>query len=244
MKSKNTKFGGHFYRFGYKIWRLLPEDTRQFVYKKKLLNRTKILFRNTLGSVAGRDDIYNEDYYVLVDAMAQRSVSVMTNSIMNSFAPKSLVDVGCGTGALLDAFKKRGVHVLGYEYSAAALEICRARGLGVISFDLTRDWDQSNNQFDVALSTEVAEHIDDCFADRLVEFLVRRSRKIVFTAATPGQGGGIDHVNEQPNSYWIEKFSALGYRLENSLTHKWRAEWEAADIEACYFRNVMVFVAS
>ncbi len=53
----------------------------------------------------------------------------------------------------------------------------------------------------VAVCTEVAEHVGPAFADSLVDQLVALLDQIVFTAAVPGQIGGVGHVNEQPHSY-------------------------------------------
>ena len=244
MKSNKTKLGGLLYRVVYKGWRSVPESVRQAVYSSSLLNRTKALTRDAAGFFAPRDDIYNRDYYALVDAMAKRSVPVMADSIVQAFAPGSAVDVGCGTGTLLAALRERGLRTLGYEYSQVALGICRSRGLEVIPFDLTHDSATAVGSFDVAISTEVAEHLDARFADRLVDFLVGCSGKIIFTAATPGQGGGIDHVNEQPHAYWIAKFGERNYSYDAPLADRWRTDWRKAGIEACYHRNVMVFRAA
>jgi hypothetical protein len=41
----------------------------------------------------------------------------------------------------------------------------------------------------------------------------------VFTAAPP-QAGGVGHINEQPESYWIERFSRVGMRYDPNLTQQ------------------------
>jgi hypothetical protein len=70
-------------------------------------------------------------------------------------------------------------------------------------------------RFDVCLCIEVAEHLSPEAAPRLVEGLTRLSDTIVFSAATPGQGG-VGHINEQPHSYWHELFQRCGFE-ESSL---------------------------
>jgi hypothetical protein len=60
------------------------------------------------------------------------------------------------------------------------------------------------------------------------------------TAATPDQHG-VDHVNEQPFEYWIAKFHARGFWLDERTTTAWRMRWSDAKITACYSRNVLVF---
>ena len=57
----------------------------------------------------------------------------------------------------------------------------------------------------------MAEHLPARSADIFLDNLSWHAKKIIFfTAAEPGQGG-IDHVNEQPNDYWIEKFNVRGF---------------------------------
>ena len=74
-----------------------------------------------------------------------------------------------------------------------------------------------------------------------IAILTQGAQTVVFTAAPPGQGGA-DHVNEQPPSYWIEKFSKRGFAHNAALTQRWQTLWEATDeIESWYHKNLMVF---
>lgn len=190
--------------------------------------------------------LYDSDYYKCdVDDPAIRSVGTMSESIYSEFKPKSIIDVGCGTGALLDALRKRGCEVCGLEYSEAALRLCRAQHLPVMKFNLERDLFTDQRVFDVVISTEVAEHLPARVADRYIRLLARLSSVIVFTAAPPGQGGrvGTDHVNEQPPSYWIAKFHQRGFKHHDALSRTWREKWKAAgDVALCYYQNLMIFM--
>lgn len=69
------------------------------------------------------------------------------------------------------------------EYADAAIEQCRHRQLNVQRFDIARDAFRSDEQFDVAICLEVAEHLPEQHADRLVALLTSLSATIVFTAA-------------------------------------------------------------
>jgi hypothetical protein len=66
---------------------------------------------------------------------------------------------------------------------------------------------------------EVAEHRDARHADTFVENLTSASSTVFLTAAEVGQGG-LNHVNEQPNSYWIEKFDHRGFALHGEFDRK------------------------
>ena len=219
---------GNLYRF------LLPESVRQFSIVAKL--KAKLLM------LLGHDWIYNPYYYDMhVEGPAIRSAETIANSILNNFEVKSAIDVGCGTGALLEALRDRDCKEFGFEYSEAALNYCRARQLDVAKFDLERDVFTDNRTFDVAVSMEVAEHLPEIVSDRYVDLLTRLSRVIVFTAASPGQGGA-DHINEQPPSYWITKFQQRGFKHAKELSQRWSESWKASgDVESWYHQNLMIF---
>ena len=188
------------------------------------------------------DWIYNSDYYEsAVEGPAVRSAGRIANSILNDFKATCIIDIGCGTGALLESLRDRGCEVFGLEYSEVALKYCRARRLNVSKFDLEMDVFNDNRTFDVAVSMEVAEHLPEMVADRYVDLLTRLSRVIVFTAAPPGQGG-TDHVNEQPPSYWISKFQQRGFEHAEEVSHRWCESWRASgDVQVWYHQNLMIF---
>lgn len=192
----------------------------------------------------GHDAIYNHAYYsAVVEGPAAQSATAIAASICGELRPTRVVDVGCGTGALLAVLRDRGCQVLGLEYSSAALESCRARSLTVRKFDLEHDDFPVHDAFDAAVSLEVAEHLPAHVADRYVALLTRLSRIVVFSAARPGQGG-TDHVNEQEPEYWIAKFAHHGFRHADEVTHRWRRNWRAdSRVASWYHENLMVFRA-
>ena len=169
--------------------------------------------------------VYDADYFRKdVELSAVRSADAIADSVLSDLNPSTVVDVGCGTGALLEAFQKRGCQVFGLEYAESALEYCRKRNLDVQKFDLEKEALKHHRTFDVAISMEVAEHLPETCADRYVALLTSLSRSIVFTAAPPGQQG-TDHVNEQPPEYWIDKFQSQGFEHDTMLSNRWKRAW-------------------
>jgi 2-polyprenyl-3-methyl-5-hydroxy-6-metoxy-1,4-benzoquinol methylase len=84
----------------------------------------------------GHDWIYDSDYYEkTIEGPAARGAGRIADSILSDFKPASLIHVGCGTGALLEALSERGCEVFGLEYTEAALRYCHDRGLNVAKFD-------------------------------------------------------------------------------------------------------------
>lgn len=191
-----------------------------------------------------REFNYDAEYFLRdIDGPATVSAPIISGSILRDFAPKSVIDIGCGTGALLAQLRNQGCTVIGLEYAAPARDMCKNRGLEVRAFDITQDSYEAPRPYDVVVSMEVAEHLPESSADRYVELLSRLGHNIVFTAATPGQGG-TDHVNEQPHEYWINKFAQRDRILDWTLTSRWRAAWrDSGNVQSWYYNNLLVFRA-
>jgi SAM-dependent methyltransferase len=232
------------YRLSFLLWRRSPHWFRSLFHKSRIAKHLKTSLRNFLAKFAGRDDLYSGEYYAYVDAEAARSAPTIAESVTSRFSPKRIIDVGCGTGALLAEFQARGVAAVGLEYSHAALELCKKRGLEVFPFNIEDGRSEDLGVFDAAICFEVAEHVAAEFADPLVNQLIQFAPRVIFTAATPGQGGGADHVNEQPHEYWITKFEQRGYHLLPDITEEWRNRWQRSEVAGFYAKNIMVFEKS
>ena len=71
-----------------------------------------------------------------------------------------ILDVGCGDGWILDIAKKDGWDAYGTEYSARAIEICEAKGIKMYK-GVLRPEKMQVNEFDVIVSSETIEHINN-----------------------------------------------------------------------------------
>jgi hypothetical protein len=60
------------------------------------------------------------------------------------------------------------------------------------------------------------------------------------SAATIGQGG-LDHVNEQPHEYWIEKMERRGFDYDGHTSVRVRQEWAGMGVASWYVNNTMIF---
>lgn len=72
-----------------------------------------------------------------------------------------LLDVGCGTGVILQHFKAKGIAVTGIDFSKEALRFCRKRGLkDVRQVDLEKPLPKMG-RFDIIIAADVIEHLND-----------------------------------------------------------------------------------
>ena len=143
------------------------------------------------------------------------------DAVLREFpAVESLADVGCGSGGFAAEFQGRGLRVMGCEYSEAARRCAGRKGLEVLPFDLSDNPSPLPGQpYDLVATLEVAEHVPPELADALVGYLCAMGNLIIFTAAQPGQGGH-GHVNEQPKTYWMEKFARAGFHVDQQATER------------------------
>ena len=223
----------------YSVYKLIPYSMRERIQKNRMLKQLKSSGQRLL--LGHHQYVYNPTYYACVDSDAMRSRDAMADSIVTDLKPKTLVDIGCGTGALLEAICMRGVQGVGMEYSDAGRAMCEKRRLNVRKFNILTDTPPNDikNQ-DVAISFEVAEHLPESGADRFVELLCSLANVVVCSAATPGQGGA-DHLNEQPHDYWIARFRARSFEYDAAQTEAWQATWRNKSVARFYSANVMIF---
>jgi len=152
----------------------------------------------------------------------QTDPSILVPLFMEMFSPRSVCDVGCGTGNFLYAFKNNGVgKVTGFDGTWANKELL-AKHLAkdeFVTIDFEGALPQPPQKFDLALNLEVAEHVSEKRSDDLIDFLTGLSDTIVFGAAIPGQGG-FNHINEQWEEYWEAKFNKRGYKKYDIIRHR------------------------
>lgn len=164
------------------------------------------------------DSIYTEEYFEKrAEPPYEPGAEVVVDVLYNRFDPDSVLDVGCAIGVYLKHFADRGVSGHGIEGAQKAVD--NALVDSITQLDL-RDGFQTKEKFDLVLCIEVAEHLHPIYADGLVDSVVSAAADdahIVYTAAQPGQFG-THHVNLQPESYWVDKFTERGwnYRVKES----------------------------
>lgn len=211
---------------------VIPSEARQAIRDSRVFQLGAHLF-------ADRNHLYDSAYYDFVEGLAIDSAPAMAASMREEFNAGSVVDVGCGTGALLEAFGAQGCQIGGLEYSEAGLAHCARRKLPVQKFDIENDPPPSK-RYDLAVSFEVAEHLAPWKANRFVALLTSLAPTVVISAAIPGQAG-LDHVNCQPRSYWIKKFSDRGFSYDEKAAAKLGRLWQEKRVTEFYSDNVMVF---
>ena len=138
--------------------------------------------------------------------------------IKNEFNIESMLDVGCGTGGMLEIAELRGVEAIGID-GDYTLDF---GDLNVIVHDFTIGPAPLDREFDLCWSVEFLEHVEEKYIPNYMRAF-QHCRYVVVTAAPPGWEGH-HHVNCQPEKYWIEKFDEYGFAIDRRVTEAIRNE--------------------
>ncbi|MEM8773229.1 MAG: class I SAM-dependent methyltransferase [Pseudomonadota bacterium] len=182
--------------------------------------------------------VYRDQYYDYIDDGSSRSAARIIARIQQELNIGSVLDVGCGRGAWLSEWSRAGAsefHGVDGEY--VEIDKLPFEAAHFSPADLTNPLDL-NRRFDLVQSVEVAEHLDEKYAEQFVDTLTRHGDVIMFSAATPGQGGE-HHVNEQPLDYWRAKFAARGYDCYDFIRPQIKDD---ANVEPWYRFNLLFYI--
>lgn len=175
------------------------------------------------------DTLYTKIYYEEHE-FYRKTYMALAKMFYEELKPESVLDVGCGAGYMMEYFS----HIIpthGVDGSTKAKEISNVSNMIDVKdlripFDLGKTWD-------LAISIEVAEHIEPEFADIYLDNIIKHADRVLLTTAKIGQGGR-NHVNCQNKQYWIDKMSLKGYEFKPEITEKIRTSaYEIITEKAC-----------
>lgn len=170
---------------------------------------------------------------------SMRSARPVLQLVHDLYAPTSIVDIGCGSGAWLATAESIGFTVLrGYDGPWADPAKYTSPNIDFVPIDMEKNDFEIDARYDLAMSVEVAEHLSESRADFIVDALCSASDVVLFGAAIPFQGG-VHHIHEKPQSYWIAKFRDRGYEPFDIIRP---AVWDNNDVKWWFRQNTLLYV--
>lgn len=182
--------------------------------------------------------MYNEKFFKGIRNSSYVSAKEIVPIILKIFKPKSVIDLGCATGAWLKVFTELGIEkIVGVDGSYVDYNELEIPKENFITHDLSKEF-KYNKKFDLAISLEVAEHLPEASAEIFVKSLTNLSDIIVFSAAVPNQGG-THHINEQWPEFWIDIFKRNNFTVFDCIRKR---IWNNKYISWYYAQNIFVYV--
>ena len=181
---------------------------------------------------------YHSHFYQRNAPTSMRSARTVLAALREITAFGTVLDVGCGIGTW-----GRAAHELGVtRYRGLDGDYVRKAELLVApeefaSQDLRQPFDLGE-RFDLAVCMEVAEHLPADCGGHLISSLCAHAPVVLFSAAIPRQGG-VDHLNEQWQSYWVARFAEAGYGVFDCIRPR---VWSSQEVAEYYKQNALVFV--
>ena len=181
---------------------------------------------------------YDKDFYEGLSDGSVESARLVLERLYTIYQPDSVIDYGCGNGAWLSAAEGLGSAILkGYDGPWVDKEKLLSNNIDFTPVSLEENI-PVEKKYDLCISVEVAEHLSPGRAAGFVRQLCSSSDVVLFGAATKGQGG-TNHINEQWQSYWLEKFNEQNYQYYDIFRG---ALWNDERIEWWYRQNIFLYV--
>lgn len=185
------------------------------------------------------DQKYTATFFSEMEQHSYRSAQLVLPLVSDLFQSRSVVDVGCGTGAWLKAWNEvfKLEDYLGIEGPYLEREKVLIPRDKIIFKDL-KEPVSLDRQFDLVMSLEVAEHLPAANADTFIQSLVSLGGVVLFSAAIPGQEGTY-HINEQYPEYWAAIFARYNYVAVDCIRPR---IWNNPGVAFYYRQNILVFI--
>ncbi len=136
----------------------------------------------------------------------------IAEELVRSLKPRTMLDVGCAIGFLVEAFWRRGVRAYGIDVSNYAIsqvpdDLKGFCSVGSIIEPLPENFPQS---YDLLTCIEVLEHMPPDEGRTAIKNMASKTRSILFSS-TPDDLVEPTHVNVRPVIYWLQSFAEVGF---------------------------------
>ncbi len=139
-----------------------------------------------------------------------KQFEIRAETIRDRFQPTSVLDVGCARGFLVGHLRAMGINANGIDISDWAVGSVPPDGLGsfLTCADVTKGLPYKDGEFDLVISQDFLEHIDEKAIPALIKEMTRVGKRQFHIITTPEYTmyGDETHVCMKPLDWWREQF--------------------------------------
>ena len=180
---------------------------------------------------------YTDEFFEYIERGSIASARLFSTFLTPLLGVTSVLDVGCGRGAWLREWRNAGVGIAqGVDGPYVRQQSLLIPVQDFTPVDLSKKF-ELGRRYDLVSSLEVAEHLPPACSETFISSLVAHADLVLFSAATPGQGGE-NHINERPLSFWQVLFKTRGYDAYDVVRPVFRAR---KDVEPWYRFNTVLY---
>jgi ribosomal protein L11 methylase PrmA len=145
--------------------------------------------------------------------------------------PRTVLDVGCARGLLVQALVERGVDAHGTDISEHAVSSAHddVRHRLVVASAA----EPITQRYDLVTCIEVLEHMGPLDAERAIDAMTAASDVVVFSSS-PADHDEATHVNTRPTAQWAASFAERGFfrrtDVDLGFLSPWAVMFERADL--------------
>ena len=133
----------------------------------------------------------------------------IADQLIQSLAPRRVLDVGCALGFLVEAFWDRGVEAWGVDISPYAVANVRSDVRNYCRLGSAAE-PIENGPFDLVTCIEVLEHMPEQEALLAIRHMTQACDTILFSSS-PYDFEEPTHINVKPALYWLQSFEEHGF---------------------------------
>lgn len=131
--------------------------------------------------------------------------------LVDALEIKSVVDIGCGPGGMVETMKRMGLEVVGLDgdYTVSRPDYIKEN---VVIHDFATGPYDLGRTYDLAWTVEFVEHVDEIYMQNFID-VFKQCKYVIMTHALPGQPGH-HHVNCQHAGYWLNVMEKNGFEAK------------------------------
>jgi glycosyltransferase involved in cell wall biosynthesis/SAM-dependent methyltransferase len=132
----------------------------------------------------------------------------VAKAIAETLRPRTVLDVGCAIGMLVEALRERGIDARGVDISPWAIAQVPVHLRQFVSVGSATE--EIDGDYDLITCVEVLEHLPPSLAEVAIANLCRHAQMVLFSS-TPDDFDEPSHLNVEPSEYWADIFLRQGF---------------------------------